>query len=84
MGSFACALTSSIDTALSSSGTLTARTDGIQSNIQRIADQKLRLEDRMSAIEARYRAQFTALDQLMTSMNATGSFLSSQLNNSKQ
>ncbi len=84
MGSFARALTSSLDSALSSSGTLTARTDGIQSNIQRIADQQTRLEDRMSSIEARYRTQFAALDQLMTSMNATGSFLTSQLNNSNK
>ena len=82
MGEFSRAMTSALDTALSSSGTLTARTVGIQQNIQKIGDQQARIEARMAAIEARYRAQFTALDQLMTSMNATSSFLTSQLNSS--
>jgi flagellar hook-associated protein 2 len=38
-----------------------------------------RLETRMTAIEARYRAQFTALDTLMSSLNSTSSYLTQVL-----
>ena len=82
LGAFAQAMSSTLDTALGSNGALTARTDGIQSTMRRLSDQQARIEARLSSIEARYRAQFAALDQLMTSMNATSSFLTSQLNNS--
>jgi flagellar hook-associated protein 2 len=34
---------------------------------------------RMEAVEARYRAQFTALDTLLAQMQTTGDFLTQQL-----
>jgi flagellar hook-associated protein 2 len=37
------------------------------------------LEFRLSTIEKRYRAQFTALDTLVSSLQTTGSYLSQQL-----
>jgi flagellar hook-associated protein 2 len=37
------------------------------------------LAQRMTAIEARYRAQFTALDTLISNLNSTSSFLTQQL-----
>lgn len=84
LGAFAQTMNGALDTALGSNGALTARTDGIQSTMRRLSDQQTRIEARMSTIEARYRAQFATLDQLMTSMNATSSFLTSQLNNSNK
>lgn len=79
IGEFARGLTSTLDSALGSSGAITARTDGIQTAMQRLKDQQTRVEARLSAVEARYRAQFTALDGLMSRMTATTSFLTSQL-----
>lgn len=79
IGEFAGSLTSALDSALGSSGTLSARTDGIQTAMQKLNDDKARVEARLTAVEARYRAQFTALDNLMSRMTSTNSFLTSQL-----
>lgn len=79
IGAFAQALNTSIDGALASDGPLTARTEGIQAAMKRITDQQAQMEARLAAVEARYRTQFTALDNLMARMTATGSFLTSQL-----
>lgn len=79
IGEFARGLSSTLDTALGSGGAISARTDGIQTAMQRLTDQQTRVEARLAAVEARYRAQFTALDGLMSRMSATNSFLTSQL-----
>lgn len=79
IGEFATALNSSLDTALGSGGALAARTDGIQTAMQRLTDQQERIEARLESVEARYRAQFAALDNLLGRMNATTAFLTSQL-----
>lgn len=79
IGEFARKLTSTLEDALDSDGTITARTDGIQTAIKRLSDQQTRVEARLSAVEARYRSQFTALENLMASMTSTSSFLTSQL-----
>ncbi len=79
IGEFARSLSSTLDSTLDSSGAINARTDGIQTAMQRLTDQQTRVEARLSAVEARYRAQFSALDGLMSRMTATNSFLTSQL-----
>jgi flagellar hook-associated protein 2 len=79
IGEFARSLSGTLDSALGSGGAITARTDGIQTAMQRLTDQQTRVEARLSAVEARYRAQFSALDGLMSRMTATNSFLTSQL-----
>lgn len=76
---FAQALNTSLDTALGSGGTLDTRTAGIQTAMRRLTDQQERIESRLEQVETRYRAQFTALDNLLGRMNATTSFLTSQL-----
>ncbi|MBI5889432.1 MAG: flagellar filament capping protein FliD [Nitrosomonadales bacterium] len=65
---------------LSSDGALNSRTTGITSTIDEIGKQRTALERRMVAIEARYRAQFTQLDTLLSSMNQTSTYLTQQLN----
>ncbi len=62
-------------------GILDSRTDGISTQIDRITDQRVALERRMISVEARYLAQFTALDGLLGSLTQTSSFLSTQLQN---
>ncbi|MBC7572838.1 MAG: flagellar filament capping protein FliD [Herminiimonas sp.] len=71
-------LTTSI---LATDGPIAARTNGINASLKDIADNKAKLSARLVGIEARYRAQFTALDSLIGSMSSTSSFLSQQLAN---
>jgi flagellar hook-associated protein 2 len=60
-------------------GTLAARTEGIQKSIDSIEDQVERTEMRISAWETRTRAQFNALELLLSEFQTTGDYLSQQL-----
>jgi flagellar hook-associated protein 2 len=64
---------------LDTSGVLSARTDGINRSIKDIDDRRTVLNDRLATIEARYRAQFNALDTLVSKFQNTGNFLTQQL-----
>ncbi len=66
---------------LSSTGSIAARTDGINASLRDIAKNKEALSARLASVEARYRAQFSALDTLISSMSTTSSFLNQQLAN---
>lgn len=67
------------DSLLDTDGLIDAREDGLQTQIDSIEDQKLRLEDRLVIIERRIRAQFSALDILVSKLSSTGDFLTQQL-----
>ncbi len=62
-------------------GLIANRTDGINASITDIGKQRDTLNLRLADIEARYRAQFTALDTLMSSLRNTSTFLTQQLAN---
>lgn len=64
---------------LSDTGVLTSKTDGFNSSITRLTKQQTEEQDRLTLIEANYRAQFNALDTMISSMQSTGSFLTQQL-----
>ena len=64
---------------LASDGTLSASTTELNNSIKSIADRRVVLQQRLIGIEARYRAQFTKLDQMLSSMNNTSTFLTQQL-----
>ena len=64
---------------VASDGILTSRTDGIKTSIDSITEDRERLTNRLIAVEARYRAQFTAMDLLVGQLQALGGFLSQQL-----
>ncbi|MCW5626595.1 MAG: flagellar filament capping protein FliD [Burkholderiales bacterium] len=68
-----------LDKVLASDGAIAARTTGINRSITDLDKQRETLNRRLVTIEARYRAQYTALDTMMSSMAATSSFLSQQL-----
>ncbi|MDX2462935.1 MAG: flagellar filament capping protein FliD [Porticoccus sp.] len=68
-----------INSFLKTDGILNARSDGIQSRIDDIEDQRETLDLRMEALEARYRAQFNALDTLLAQLQSTSDFLTQQL-----
>ena len=63
---------------LGSSGAITGRTTGLNNSVKDIAKQKDAFSARLVDIEARYRAQYTALDTSIASMNTTASFLTQQ------
>jgi len=68
-----------LDTVLGDDGSLKARTNGIDSSIKNLDQRQLQLEARLVQTEKRFRAQFSALDTMLSSMNSTSSFLTQQL-----
>jgi len=64
---------------LASDGVLVGRTDGIGKSITDIGKQRTAMEARLVSIEKRYRAQFTALDVMLSNMNQTSNYLTQQL-----
>lgn len=58
---------------------LQTKTDGLSVSIKSVASQRERFEARLEGIEKRYRAQFVALDAMMTSMQSTSNYLTQQL-----
>lgn len=62
-----------------SSGTIQSSSNGISQNIKNITKQRDILNSRLFDTEARYRAQFTALDRIVSNLNNTSSFLTQQL-----
>lgn len=78
-GGFAAKLSTLANGWLQSDGLIDSREDGLNTQVKGIDEQILRMEDRMISVEARIRAQFTALDTLVSSLNNTSSFLTQQL-----
>jgi flagellar hook-associated protein 2 len=76
---FAARLTGVLVDILDNDGLIASKTKGINESIKDIDEQREVLAQRMTAIEARYRAQFTALDTLISNLNSTSSFLTQQL-----
>jgi flagellar hook-associated protein 2 len=64
---------------VSTDGIIAGRVDGINTSIKDIDHRQEDLTNRLSAIETRYRAQFTALDKMLSSLNQTSQFLQQQL-----
>jgi flagellar hook-associated protein 2 len=60
------------------SGVLAGRTDSISQQLKDLGDQQTALNARMDSLTARYQAQFTALDTLMSKLNSTSSYLTQQ------
>lgn len=72
-------MTTVLDSILSSNGVLASRTEGINRSITDIGRQRESLSRRLDKIEQRYRAQFTSLDTLVSSMKKTSDYLTQQL-----
>ena len=60
-------------------GTIDSRTDSLDARIDRIASQREALDRRLASVEARYLAQFIAMDALVAQLQTTSSFLDQQL-----
>jgi flagellar hook-associated protein 2 len=64
---------------LQSGGILDSRTDSLNKNNKSLDSAQSRLDARMDALTTMYTTQFSKLDQLLTSLNSTSSFLTRQL-----
>ena len=64
---------------LATNGLIQSRTDGIKASLKGLEKSQVSLEERLTQTEKRYRAQFTALDTMMSQMKTTSSFLAQQL-----
>ena len=64
---------------LGGTGSIASTTDGVNRSIKDIGTQRDTLTSRLIDTEARYRAQFTALDQIISGLNNTSTFLTQQL-----
>ena len=77
----AASLETSLARLLDDDGTFDGRSAGLETRTSGIEDQRLALDRRMAQVEERYRAQFTALDVLVSKMTSTSNFLAQQLGN---
>ncbi len=64
---------------LKSGGAIDSRNTSLQSDLKTIQSDSDALNARMTVVQTRYTKQFTALDQLLTQLQATSNYLSSQL-----
>lgn len=76
---FAATLSARLDGYLNSGGVLDSRVDGVNDSIRGLDRQRETIARRLEQTEARYRAQFTALDSMIASMQQTSTFLTQQL-----
>lgn len=76
---YAFRLNALMDDTLDSDGLISARESGINASISTIKDGIERMETRLEIVERRLRAQFSALDLLVSDMQTTGNFLTQQL-----
>ncbi|MCC5870568.1 MAG: flagellar filament capping protein FliD [Gammaproteobacteria bacterium] len=60
-------------------GILETRTESLNAQLRRITQQREALDRRMEQVESRLRAQFSALDSVLTQFQNTSSFLAQQL-----
>lgn len=75
------AFKTSTESLVGTSGTINGMTDSVNRMIKDIGKQRTVLNERLTNIEERYRAQFTALDTLISGMKQTSSYLTQQLAN---
>jgi flagellar hook-associated protein 2 len=60
-------------------GSLEAKTDGLERELERIQEEQERLDARIESYRERLVAQFTAADTLISQLNTTGDYVTQQL-----
>ena len=70
-----------LDNFLGADNILEVRLDGLQDRIDQLDEDGVVLDRRMEALETRYRLQFGNLDALLSTLNNTSNFLTTQLAN---
>ncbi|MBP1473373.1 flagellar filament capping protein FliD [Frateuria sp. MAH-13] len=77
-GGFSALLSGQLDQWMGDSGVIAGRTKDLSAKLKDLGDQQKVLDSRMADLTARYQAQFTALDTLMSKLNSTSSYLTQQ------
>ena len=72
-------LVTSVSNYLANDGALASRTEGLNKTLERIQDQRDRLDLRIESYEARLIRQFSAADALISQIQSTGNYVSQQL-----
>lgn len=78
-GGYGAQLDTLVGRFLSATGPLASRTDGLNRSIGDIDERRAALNSRLAKVEERYRAQFNALDGLISRLRGTSDFLTNQL-----
>ncbi len=68
-----------INSFLSSQGTITAKNERLNTQLEGIAEERVRLNERITALNDRLVRQFTAADIIIAQLNSTQDFISQQL-----
>ncbi|KRG71079.1 flagellar filament capping protein FliD [Pseudoxanthomonas dokdonensis] len=76
---FANTLLDTVKGYIGTDGAFTRRTATLNLQVKDVATQRTALDARMEAVGNRYKAQFVALDSMISQMNSTSSYLSQQL-----
>lgn len=69
-----------LESMLASDGSIQRAEDGINTSLKRLSDQYDQVTTQIEATMARYKAQFTSLSTLVSSMTQTGNYLTQQFN----
>ncbi|MEJ8323158.1 flagellar filament capping protein FliD [Kosakonia sacchari] len=77
---FATQASNLLDDFLGTDGTVQNATDGINKTLKKLSEQYDRVNDQITATMARYKAQFTSLSTLVSSLESTGNYLTQQFN----
>jgi len=75
---FSAQLDAQLKTLVGEHGVLAGRTDSISQQLKDLDVRQKSLDARMESLTARYKAQFTALDTLMSKLNSTSTYLTQQ------
>ena len=81
--SLATRLDATLDRLVDSGGLLDSRSESLTSRTKTLTGQRDALDRRMTLTEARYKAQFIALDAMITKLQSTSNFLTQQLSSSQ-
>ncbi|OIQ85408.1 flagellar hook-associated protein 2 [mine drainage metagenome] len=76
---YATGLNALLSGMLGSKGSIASATNGLNASITDIQNQENEMNQRLTAIQANYMAQFSALDTVISSMQSTSSYLTQQL-----
>jgi flagellar hook-associated protein 2 len=76
---FAIRLRAFADQLLGVDGSISSRSEGLRKRIDLNQDRQERLNDRIEMIEKRLRAQYTALDRQMASLNSLSNYVTQQI-----
>ncbi|WP_345544373.1 flagellar filament capping protein FliD, partial [Streptomyces chitinivorans] len=68
-----------ITNVVGSDGSISAKTEGLRKDLDRIAEDRARLDSRIASYRERLVAQFTAADSLISQLNSTQDYVSQQL-----